>query len=109
MPIKPGSTPTIRIKHNLDMSLVQKIEILIKQDRSQDAPALVKKAYPGAVTESGGILSMPLTATETEKMQQNKDVYIDPRVTCTDGSILGAPIMWMRVVDTLWGDDDDDG
>lgn len=107
MAIKPGSTPTIRIKHNLDMSLVAKVELLIKQYRDPDAASLVKKTYPGDVSESGGVLMLPLTAAETGKMQRNKEVYIDPRVTCNDGIILGAPIIRLQVTDTLWGDDDD--
>lgn len=106
MTIKPGTTPTIRVSHDLDIATVEKAEFLIKQTPTRRSAALCVKTYPADVTEADGVFYIPLTADETLQLEQDKEFYIDPRVTLVGGVIPNTPVMELRASNTLWGDED---
>lgn len=103
MIIKPGTTPTIRISHDLDIATVQKVDFLFKQIPTQCAPELWVKTYPDDVAEVAGVFYVLLTADETARLREGKEFYIDPRVTLVGDVIPNTPVLKLRASYTLWG------
>ena len=104
--MKRGTTPSIKISHTLTMANVSKVDFLFKQEKSEFAPGLVTKTYPGSVTESGGVFTIPFTEAETRLFKPMKSFYCDPKVTLTDGSIPETAIIKLYCSPTLWGEND---
>ena len=43
--MKRGTTPRLRLGHNLDLNAVERIDFLFKQEREESAKAILKKAW----------------------------------------------------------------
>ena len=67
--MKRGTTPVLRLGHTLDLASVERIDFLFKQERSEEAPALLIKTYlpqGGQVAEENGILRLSLNCYDFE-------------------------------------------
>ena len=108
--MKRGTTPILRLAHSLDLTAVERIDFLFKQERSEAAPVLLIKtwlALGGHVEENKGVFEIPFTAEESRLFEGGKPFYCDPRITLTGGSIPATTILQFSCKETLWGEDDD--
>lgn len=108
--MKRGTTPRLRLGHTLDLSVVERIDFLFKQERSEAAPALLQKSFlpvGGQVTERDGLFEIPFTQEESRLFADRRPFYCDPRITLTGGSIPETAILQFSCHDTLWGETDD--
>lgn len=108
--MKRGTTPVLRLEHTLDLSTVERIEFLFKQERRESAPALLKKTYlpvGGQVQEAQGIFEIPFTVEESRLFAAGQPFFCDPRITLTGGSIPPTAILQLSCQDTLWGETDE--
>ena len=106
--MKRGTTPTLRISVGIESSLISEIEFLFKLYPSEEAPEIVRKAYPGDVTYDSvnDLFLLPLTESETRMFGNNK-VYLDARILTTGGKIPNTKIVTLSMTDTLFGEEDD--
>ena len=108
--MKPGVSTTLRISHELDMSTVEKVEFLFKQERSAAAPALALKTWipenVGDVTESAGVFFVDFSPQETNRFTQCASFYCDPKITLQGGKIADTAIITFFCTETLWGEED---
>ena len=104
--MKRGTTPTIQIEHGLDIADVTSVDFLFKQKKSEDAPVILIKSYPGDVTEDEGVFSIPFTEAETRRFKPGEEFYCDPKVTFANGKIPATEILTLNCNPTLWGDAD---
>ena len=107
--MKRGTTPRLRLGHSLDLSAVERIDFLFKQEREESAPSVLVKTYlpaGGQVTEAGGVFEIPLTKEESRLFAPDRPFYCDPRITLTGGSIPATAILQFSCRGTLWGEED---
>lgn len=108
--MKRGTTPRLRLGHQLDLSTVERIDFLFKQERQEVAPAILKKTWlpvGGDVEEREGIFEIPFTGEETRRFTAGKPFYCDPRITLTGGNIPATAILQFSCKETLWGERDE--
>lgn len=108
--MKRATTPWLRLGHTLDMTAVERIDFLFKQEREESAPAILKKVWlpaGGQVTEKEGVFEIPFTVEETRLFEGGKPFYCDPRITLIGGSIPATAILQFFCKETLWGKADD--
>lgn len=108
--MKRGTTPRLRLGHTLDLTGVERIDFLFKQERDEAAPAILKKTWlpaGGEAEEKNGVLEIPFTEKETRLFASGRPFYCDPRVTLTGGSIPATAILQFSCQPTLWGDADE--
>ena len=108
--MKRGTTPRLRLGHDLDLTIVERIDFLFKQDRDETASAILKKVWlpeGGEVEEHKGVFEIPLTEKETRMFDSGRPFYCDPRITLTGGSVPATAILQFSCQDTLWGEDDE--
>lgn len=107
--MKRGTTPRLRLGHDLDLTAVERIDFLFKQERSEAAPELLKKTWlpvGGEVEEKSGVFEIPFTEAETRLFAAGKPFYCDPRITLIGGSIPATAILQFSCQETLWGEAD---
>lgn len=108
--MKPGVSTTLCIRHELDMSTVEKVEFLFKQERSPAAPALALKTWipenVGDVTENEGVFLINFTPAETNRFVHCAPFYCDPKITLQGGKIADTAIITLFCTETLWGEAD---
>lgn len=104
--MKRGTTPTLPIEHELDISTVETVRFLFKQKKSEDAPAILIKNYPGDVSEKNGVFSIPFTEQETRRFKPGEEFYCDPKIKFVNGSIPETEILTLVCNATLWGESD---
>ena len=109
--MKRGTTPTIRIQHDLDMSTVKRVDFLFKQNKNELEKAILVKTYnpsdtSAEVNEQSGVFRIPLTADETRLFKSGTAFYCDPRITLVNGDIPETEILTLQCCSTLWGEND---
>lgn len=104
--MKRGTTPTIPIGHDLDISVVASVSFLFKQKKVEDAPTILIKNYPGDVTEENGVFLIPFTEAETRRFKPNEEFYCDPKIKFASGKIPATEILTLNCSPTLWGESD---
>ena len=107
--MKRGTTPRLRLGHTLDLTGVERIDFLFKQEKQETAPALLKKTWlpiDGQVEEKAGVFEIPFTEEESRLFEGGRPFYCDPRITLTGGSIPATAILQFSCRDTLWGEKD---
>lgn len=97
----------MQVEHDLDLGAVKSVEFLFKQKKTEYAPAIAIKTYPGEVSERDGAFHIPFSEAETRRFTENADFYCDPKITLVDGSIPATEIMTLHCNPTLWGERDD--
>lgn len=108
--MKRGTPPRLRLGHTLNLTGVERIDFLFKQNRQEDAPASLKKTWMptgGEVEEKEGVFEIPFTAAETRLFSAGKPFYCDPRIVLIGGSIPATSILQFSCNDTLWGEQDE--
>ncbi len=109
--MKRGTVTSLQVAHELDLSTVEKIEFLFKQEKDENAPALVRKTYlpngAGDVAEESGVFQIPFTKEETRRFSSGKSFYCDPRIVLMGGKIPNTEILAIYCTATLWGEADD--
>lgn len=107
--MKRGTTPRLRLGHDLDLTVVERIDFLFKQERKEAAPMILKKSWlpvGGEVEEKSGVFEIPFTEAETRLFAEGEPFYCDPRITLTGGSIPATTILQFSCQETLWGEAD---
>ncbi len=105
--MKRRTTPILQISHPLDMSLVATVDFLFKHSPQEQARTVLIKSYPGEVTETDGVFSIPFSKEETALFSGGCRAYCDPRVVYLTGQIPNTAMMDFSVEDTLWGEQND--
>ena len=108
--MKRGTTPLLCFSHDLDLSTVERIDFLFKQERSEAAPGLLKKTWlpeGNQVLEENGIFQIPFTLEESRLFLEGRPFFCDPRITLAGGKIPQSAILQITCRDTLWGEADD--
>lgn len=107
---KRGTTPVLAVKFNIKPVEISTIDFLFKQEREEDAPALVEKSYPTDVdydSETERYL-VPLTEEETRLFLPNHAFYMDTRITLTNGLIPETEIVKLRMGGTLFQEEQEE-
>ena len=108
--MKRGTTPRLRLGHTLDLTGVERIDFLFKQERQEAAPAILKKTWlptGGEVEEKEGVFELPFTADQTRLFAAGRPFYCDPRIVMMGGGIPATGILQFSCKDTLWGTADE--
>lgn len=108
--MKRGTTPTLLINIDTDISSLKLIEFVFKREPCPDLPAIVEKRYDsnswiiqdGATPESFTI-EVSFTGEETMKFP-HKSVYMDTRLVTLYGDILATEIVPINVGNTLFSE-----
>lgn len=108
MSIKRNTTPTIDITINLPFENVQKIEFIFKEKNNKDAPILLYKTFSkdtlnlkeGDKSKKFTVL-VDLTCEDTLKLPAGK-IYVDSRVTLTNGKVPNTKITSSYVSETFF-------
>ncbi len=106
--IKRGTTPTIRVQlEDIRPKDVRRVEFLFKPFITDAGHVLLHKEYPGDVTydDAEELWLLPLTQDDTRRLPKFKQVYMDTRITFSDGAIPATNIVGLSVTETLFGGD----
>ena len=106
--IKRGTTPTIRVRlDGIRPEDVRSVEFMLKPFITDAGHVLLHKAYPGDVTydDADELWLLPLTQEDTRRLPKFKQVYMDTRITFSDGAIPATNIVDLSVTETLFGGD----
>jgi len=108
--MKRGTTPVLPVHFSINNDDVETIEFLFKQEKSESAPELLLKTYPGEVEydESRNMYNVAFTSDETWLFAEDEPFYMDTRVTMIGGSIPETPIVTLRMHPTLFEHDDEE-
>jgi hypothetical protein len=101
---KRGTTPTLPVTVDVDISTVSKIEFIFKQQNSESSTKLVLKTYPTDVEydSTKKLFYVYFTEDETRKFIENRPFYMDTRITYTGGKIPKTPIIELMMNNTLF-------
>lgn len=103
--IKRGTTPTLAVQiEGITPEAVERVEFTFKLRPAEQEPEILGKLYPGAVgydAETERWL-VPFTEAETRLFLPRRDVYMDTRITLTDGTIPTTEIAHFCVAETLF-------
>lgn len=105
--MKRGTTPTLKVKINIDISQFSSVEFLFKQTiTEEDISTSILKVYPTTqgLTYENGIFYIPFTEQETYNFIPNKSFYLDTRPITLTGSILATEIVEIPMNPTLFGE-----
>lgn len=100
-----GRTPTLQLSIcNLDTDVVERIDFMFKQERSEDCETKVLKTFPSedVTVDSNGVFSVQWTAAETRVFAPNKNFYLDVRPIDKDGNIIETVMVILTMNDTLF-------
>lgn len=108
MSIKRNTTPTIPITIKLPFENVQKIEFIFKAENDKDVPILLYKTFSkdtlnlkdGDENQKFTVL-VDLSCEDTLKLPAGK-IYVDSRVTLTNGKVPNTKITSCYVSDTFF-------
>ena len=103
--MKRGTTPVLPVHFSINNDDVETIEFLFKQEKSESAPEILLKTYPGEdveYKESYNIYNVAFTSEETRLFAEDQPFYMDTRITMTGGSIPETPIVTLRMHPTLF-------
>lgn len=106
--IKRGTTPTIRVQlEGIRPEDVRRVEFMFKPFITDAGHVLLHKSYPGDVTydDAEELWLLPLTQEDTRRLPKFKHVYMDTRITFSDGTIPATNIVDLSVTETLFGGD----
>lgn len=104
--MKRGTTPTIQIQHDLDITTVEKVYFLFKQSKSENSGTILVKHYPEDTTESEGVFNIPFIEEETRLFKSNMNFYCDAKIVLVNGKIPATEILVLNCTPTLWGESD---
>lgn len=102
--MKNGTTTTLPVRFNLNGEDVESIVFLFKQEKSNAAPEILVKNYPGEVeyTPDSNIFNIPFTEEDTWLFAENELFYMDTKIIMISGSIPETPIVTLRMHPTLF-------
>lgn len=111
--MKNGTTSILPVRFRLKGTDIESIVFLFKQEKSNTAPEILVKNYPGDVEykEDSNIFEVPFTESDTWLFAEDEPFYMDTKVTLIRGSIPETPIVTLRMHPTLFsnpGDGEDD-
>ena len=93
--MKQGTTPTKKIKLDIDNDLIESVVFTIKSGNR-----LLIKCYPGEVVYEDGFYLLNLTQRETEKLQYF--CFLEAQVNFLDGAVAKSNIEKFTVECTLY-------
>lgn len=101
--MKRGTTPTLRVAIDFDFSRISRVEFVFKQYEAENAPEIIKKAYPQDVTydSENGLFLIELTDEETRLFGESR-AYMDTRIITAGGKIPHTGIVSLDVAKTLF-------
>lgn len=106
--MKRGTTPTIQIILETDLSLITSVDFIFKQNCTEYCKVCVKKSYPGNdVVFDGESFYVEFTEKDTRVFEADKMFYLDTRV-CVGNKILETAIVPLKMNNTLFSLEDVD-
>ncbi|MBS5344574.1 MAG: hypothetical protein KHX91_08470 [Clostridium sp.] len=93
--MKQGTTPTKRVKLDIDNSLIESVFFTVKSGKQ-----LIIKYYPGEVVYEDGLYFLTFTQKETENLQYF--CLLEAQVNLLDGSVAKSNIERFTVACTLY-------
>lgn len=111
--MKNGITSILPVRFRLNGADVESIIFLFKQQKSNSAPEILVKNYPGEVEYKTdcNIFEVPFSEEDTWLFAEDELFYMDTKVTLINGKIPETPIVTLRMHSTLFsnpGEDDGD-
>ena len=103
--IKRGTTPTLAVQiDGIKPEMVQSVEFTFKLRLAEQEPEILGKIYPGVVSYDAaeGRWLVPFTEAETRLFRPRSDVYMDTRITLSDGTIPTTELAHFCVEETLF-------
>lgn len=110
--MKNGTTSILPVRFKINGADVESIIFLFKQEKSNSAPEILIKNYPGDVTykEECNVFEIPFSEADTWLFAEDELFYMDTKITLISGAIPETPIVTLRMHPTLFsrpGDDDE--
>lgn len=107
--MKRGTTPSLPVRIDLDLSTVAHIAFVFKQNDSEAAPAILTKTYPDDVSVSDGVLYIPFSDSETRLFSSERPFFMDTRIVLQSGKIPQTNISKLYMKGTLFSEVYDSG
>lgn len=108
--MKNGTTSILPVRFRLNSSDIESIIFLFKQEKSNSAPEILVKNYPGQVeyNEEENIFKIPFSEADTWLFAEDKPFYMDTKITLVDGSVPETTIVTLRMHPTLFSNPEDE-
>ena len=109
--MKRGTTPTLPVRLKLQTSDIAQVDFLFKQIKSETAPEILLKTYPGedvTYNTDHDIFEISFSETDTRLFTEDEPFYMDTKITLVNGKIPETPIVTLRMHPTLFEAPDDD-
>lgn len=103
---KRRTTPRQKVQVGVDVGEISEMTFLYKTEKSETAPEILTKTYPGEVTydEEGGYFVIPWTEAETLLFAPNDIFYMDTRIVLDGGYVPTTNIVALTMNPTLFGE-----
>ena len=102
--MKRRTTPVLEVTFDIPTETIAKVLFVFKQECEETAEAILEKAYPGDVSESGGVFKIQFTKEETALFVGGSDFYMDTMITDQAGRIPQTPIVRLFMSKTLFSE-----
>lgn len=102
--MKNGTTSILPVRFRINGADVESIIFLFKQEKSNSAPEILVKNYPGDVQykEECNVFEVPFSEADTWLFAEDEPFYMDTRLTLISGAIPETPIVTLRMHPTLF-------
>jgi hypothetical protein len=102
--MKNGTTSILPVRFRINGADVESIVFLFKQEKSNSAPEILTKNYPGEVEykEESNIFEVPFSEADTWLFTEDELFYMDTKLTLANGQIPETPIVTLRMHPTLF-------
>ena len=109
--MKRGTTPTLPVRLKLRASDIAQVDFLFKQIKSETAPEILLKTYPGEDVNydtDHDIFEISFSEADTRLFTEDEPFYMDTKITLVNGKIPETPIVTLRMHPTLFEAPDED-
>jgi hypothetical protein len=108
--MKNGTTSVLPVRFRLNGADIESITFLFKQEKSNLAPEILVKNYPGDVEykEDSNVFEVPFTEAETWLFTEDEPFYMDTKLTLISGHVPETPIVTLRMHPTLFSRPEED-
>jgi len=109
--MKNGINSILPVRLRLNISDIESVIFLFKQENSNTAPEILRKTYPDDVNYNSekNYFELPISESESWLFTGDKPFYMDTKVTLTSGYNPQTPIVTLRMHPTLFPELADEG
>lgn len=109
--MKNGTTSILPVRFKkINSTDVESIVFLFKQEKSNSAPEVLVKNYPGEVeyNEEYNTFEIPFSEADTWLFAEDELFYMDTKITLVSGSVPETTIVTLRMHPTLFSNSEDE-